>query len=117
MNFKFCFRTAGTVLLILSALLVLPLLCGLIYHESIWNFVVTAVLCAGLGLLLRLIKPSSNEMFAREGFFTVGISWTIMSLLGALPLFISGEIPNYASSFFETVSGFTTTGSSIVTDV
>ena len=117
MNFKLCFRTAGTVLLILSALLMLPLLCGLIYHESIWNFVVTAALCAGLGLLFRLIKPSSNEMFAREGFFTVGISWTIMSLLGALPLFISGEIPNYASSFFETVSGFTTTGSSIVTDV
>ncbi len=119
MNKKFVFYTLGRILIIESALMLLPLLVGLIYGEkSTWWFLATAAatLLAGLGLKFGFRK-CDRTLFAREGFAIVALSWVIMSLFGALPFFLSQEIPSYTNAFFETVSGFTTTGASILTNI
>ena len=117
MNGRMVARILGTVLLLLAALLLLPMLVGLIYGERVAGFAVTLLLSAALGLGLLAFKPKSTEIYAKEGFTTVGLSWILMSLLGALPFVFSGEIPSYIDAVFETVSGFTTTGASILNDV
>ena len=105
------------VLLILAALMLLPLIAGLCYGESVLNFVVTIALTAAVGGIFMCFKPKNRDIYAREGFAAVGLSWILMSLLGALPFVISGDIPSYVDALFETVSGFTTTGSTLLTDV
>ena len=110
-------RILGMVLLILAALLVLPLIAGLCYGENVLNFAVTIAAAAALGGIFMLFKPKNRDIYAREGFTAVGLSWILMSLLGALPFVISGDIPHYVDALFETVSGFTTTGSTLLTDV
>lgn len=105
------------VLLILAALLVLPLIAGLCYGENVLNFAVTIAAAAALGGIFMLFKPKNRDIYAREGFTAVGLSWILMSLIGALPFVISGDIPSYVDALFETVSGFTTTGSTLLTDV
>ncbi len=117
MNFAIICRTLSNILLILSALMLLPLAVGLIYGENILNFAITIALTAGIGFVLSLAKPVSRSLFAREGFIIVGLAWILISALGALPFVISGSIPNYIDAFFETVSGFTTTGASIISNV
>ena len=118
MNGRMIARILGLVLLILAALLLLPLLAGLIYGENIAPFAITIGIAALLGALLAFcFKPDSTELNAREGFASVGLAWTAMSLLGALPFVLSGDIPNYLDAVFETASGLTTTGASILTDV
>ncbi|MBO5321520.1 MAG: TrkH family potassium uptake protein [Clostridia bacterium] len=105
----------------LEAVIMLPsLICSIIYRENqvILAFAVTILLCLGVGLLLSLIgKPRDKVIFAKEGFVIVALAWIIMSALGALPFVISGEIPEFVDAFFETVSGFTTTGASILTNI
>lgn len=105
----------------LEAVIMLPsLICAMIYKEDrvVIAFAITILLCLGVGLMLSLIgKPRDKVIFAKEGFVIVALAWIIMSALGALPFVISGEIPNYINAFFETVSGFTTTGASILTNV
>ena len=96
------------VLLILAALLVLPLIAGLCYGENVLNFAVTIAAAAALGGIFMLFKPKNRDIYAREGFTAVGLSWILMSLIGALPFVISGDIPSYVDALFETVSGFTT---------
>ena len=110
-------RILGMVLLILAALLVLPLIAGLCYGENVLNFAVTIAATAALGGIFMLFKPKNRDIYAREGFTAVGLSWILMSLIGALPFVISGDIPSYVDALFETVSGFTTTGSTLLTDV
>lgn len=110
-------RILGMVLLILAALLVLPLIAGLCYGENVLNFAVTIAAAAALGGIFMLFKPKNRDIYAREGFTAVGLSWILMSLIGALPFVISGDIPSYVDALFETVSGFTTTGSTLLTDV
>lgn len=105
------------VLLILAALLALPLIAGLCYGENVLNFAVTIAAAAALGGIFMLFKPKNRDIYAREGFTAVGLSWILMSLIGALPFVISGDIPSYVDALFETVSGFTTTGSTLLTDV
>ena len=117
MNYRMICRVLGYVLLIISALMLLPLIAGLWYRENVLNFVITIGCTAALGFLMSRVKPASQDMFAREGFAIVGISWLLMSLLGALPFVISGDIPSYIDAVFETASGFTTTGASILNDV
>jgi trk system potassium uptake protein TrkH len=107
----------GRVLLIEAALLVLPLITGIWYGENLLPFIITMAASAAAGGILISIKPKSEEIFAREGFAAVGLSWIAMSMFGALPFVISGDIPNYIDALFETVSGFTTTGSSILKNV
>ena len=110
-------RILGMVLLILAALLVLPLIAGLCYGENVLNFAVTIAATAALGGIFMLFKPKNRDIYAHEGFTAVGLSWILMSLIGALPFVISGDIPSYVDALFETVSGFTTTGSTLLTDV
>ena len=110
-------RILGMVLLITAALMLLPLIAGLYYGESVLNFIITIAATAALGGIFLLFKPKNRDIYAREGFAAVGLSWILMSLLGALPFVISGDIPHYVDALFETVSGFTTTGSSLLTDI
>lgn len=117
MNYRMIARILGMVLLILAALLVLPLIAGLCYGENVLNFAVTIAAAAALGGIFMLFKPKNRDIYAREGFTAVGLSWILMSLIGALPFVISGDIPSYVDALFETVSGFTTTGSTLLTDI
>lgn len=104
--------------MVISALLVLPLVVALIYRESILPFLYTILISASLGgLTILLIKPKKKIFYAREGFLTVALTWIVVSLVGCLPFIFSGAIPRFADAFFETVSGFTTTGSTILTNV
>lgn len=101
-----------------GAFLLLPLIVALIYKETTgFAFLWVSLGCLILGSIGVHFKPKSNVFYAREGFVTVALSWTIMSLIGALPFYISREIPHYFDALFETVSGFTTTGATILLDV
>ena len=118
MNLKMIARIQGYVLLCLAALLILPLTAGLCYGESVLGFLITMGIAAVLGgALVLFFRPSVTDLYAKEGFASVGLAWIVMSLLGALPFVISGDIPNYIDAVFETASGFTTTGASILNDV
>ncbi len=113
-------KRVGQMLVLESILLMLPLIVSIIYREwsCVTSFSATIGVTAALGLLIVLfIKPANEVIYAREGFAIVASSWVFLSLFGALPFFISGEIPNYIDAVFETVSGFTTTGATLVADV
>ncbi len=108
----------GKVLIIEAVLMLIPTLVGVIYNENNhWVFLYPIIGLLLVGTPLSLLKGKDNEMYAKEGFVTVAIAWIVMSLVGAVPFVLSGEIPNYIDAFFETVSGFTTTGASILKDV
>lgn len=119
MNLKVIFRTLGSVLNIESACMILPMVCALCYNDtdSFAIYLICALLCLIPGIILSRLKPNRSTMYAREGFITVALTWILISIFGAFPFFFSGYIPNFADAFFETVSGFTTTGASILTDV
>ncbi len=118
MNYRMIGLILGKLMRIEGVLLLLPLLVSVCYCESEWiAFLIPALLLIGIGTALSLKKPRDNTMYAREGFIIVALSWVVMSLFGALPFYISKEIPGFIDAFFETVSGFTTTGASILTDV
>ena len=117
MNYRMIARILALVLFIMAALLSLPLICALVYGESIVPFAFTMSVTVLIGGVLYLFKPRTGDIYAREGLVSVGLAWVIMSLLGAVPFVISGDIPSYTDAFFETVSGFTTTGSSILNNV
>ena len=106
-------------MLVEACLLIIPAIVGLITHEpvSVRAFLISALITAAAGGLLSLVKPGSSNIYAREGFAIVGLSWILLSLFGCLPFVISGQIPSVTDAFFETVSGFTTTGASILTDI
>ncbi len=116
MNFKMIRYITGQLLLVEGALMLLPLVTSLIYREykNLNAFLFPIVLLLLIGLLFTLKKPENKTLGVKEGFVIVGLSWIVMSLFGALPFVISDLIPNYINAFFETVSGFTTTGASIL---
>lgn len=116
MNKKMILFTLGKLLKVEAVLLLLPLLVSLIYREKIAIvYAAVSALVFIVGLLLSWKKPKNRNIYAKEGFFIVGVSWCLLSFFGALPFVFSGEIPSFTDAFFETVSGFTTTGSSILT--
>ena len=119
MNRKMVFYTVGNIALVEAALLLLPALVALIYLEkSGFSFLITATLSLVVGMFFILFfKPQSRLIYAKEGFAIVAYAWLMMSAIGALPFVLGGAIPSYVDAFFETVSGFTTTGASILTDV
>ncbi len=118
MNFPLVFRMVGWVLVTLAALLLLPLICAVCYGESILPFLYTILISGALGgLAVFLIRPKKKALYAREGYLTVALTWIVVSLVGCLPFIFSGAIPRFADAFFETVSGFTTTGSTILPDI
>ena len=118
MNYKMIRNILGWLLLFEAGFMLVPLITGLCYAESeVWSFAVTALICAAIGGLCVWKKPKDPVLYAREGFVIVALSWIILSLFGAIPFFVSGTIPSYVDAVFETVSGFTTTGASILTAV
>ena len=118
MNFKMIAYIIGNLLKVEAGLLLLPMFVALVYgDDTIPAFAITILLLLAVGIPLSWRCPKNRSMYVREGFFIVGISWLLLSLFGALPFMISGEIPRLVDAFFETVSGFTTTGASILTDV
>lgn len=119
MNYGVILYTIGWVLIAEAACMVLPMLCGACYmdYASVRLFGICAFLCLAAGFVMTKKRPKSGNMYSREGFVAVAICWIIISIFGALPFVISGYIPNFIDALFETVSGFTTTGSSILTNV
>lgn len=119
MNFGIMRYMLGYVCYFQTAFLALPFLVSLIYGEYSVGaaFLGTMLLCALLGKALRFKKPKDSRMYSKEGMVIVALAWIVLSMTGAIPFKLSGEIPSYVDALFETVSGFTTTGSSILTDV
>ncbi len=119
MNRKMVFYTVGYIALAEAALLLVPALVALIYSEiSGISFLITAAISLAVGLIFRLFfKPDSRLIYAKEGFAIVAYAWLLMSAIGALPFVLGGAMDSYADAFFETVSGFTTTGASILPNV
>ena len=118
MNFAIIRYVLGIVLEFQAGFLLLPCLVSGIYreHEGL-AFLAMAFLCFAAGFLLIRKKPGNKAYYARDGLVIVSLSWLVLSLTGALPFYINGEIPSFTDALFETISGFTTTGASILTDV
>jgi len=118
MNYRMIGFVLGRILLVEAGLMAAPLIVTLLYGESaVAAFLIPIGLLLVLGLALGLRVPKDTTIYAREGLAVVALSWVTMSLFGALPFCLSQAIPSYIDSFFETVSGFTTTGASILSEV
>ena len=119
MNYRMVAFVLGRIFAIEACLMLFPLICAMLYDE--WYllpaFLLPAALLAVLGFITSRKTPKNTTIFARDGLAIVALVWVLMSAFGALPFVISGEIPSFIDAFFETVSGFTTTGSTILTDV
>ena len=115
MNFAIIKRTLGWILLFVAIFFTVPLIAAAVFWEAeFFTFLTAMLICGGLGGLCLIGKPKSTVMYAKEGFIIVSLGWIVISLVGALPFFLSGAIPNYIDALFETVSGFSTTGASIL---
>lgn len=118
MNYSIIRYILCWVLQIISGLMVLPCVTALIYREeSGWAFAAVMVLGTLLGEIGKRMKPKSHVFYAREGFITVALCWILISIVGAIPFVLCGEIPSFVDALFETISGFTTTGASILSAV
>jgi len=118
MNYSIIGFVLGWIIKVEGIFLLLPLFVSFIYKETTGiYFLICAVASIIIGTLMSYKKPENKSFYAREGFITVALGWIVMSLIGAVPFYLSGEIPSYLDAFFEIVSGFTTTGASILSDV
>lgn len=119
MNRKMVFHICGQMMLLEAVLMLLPLVTALFYGEKcVFSFVASMGIALALGAVMMLAnKPKDTVIYSREGFCITALTWVIFSLVGSLPFVISGEIPSFVDAFFETVSGFTTTGASILRDI
>ena len=119
MNRRMILYMVGTVIKLEAALMLLPAVVCLFYKESnVLYFAYSIIIALASGFAMTVIaKPGNKVIYAREGFVIVALAWIALSAVGALPFYLSGEIPSYIDAFFETVSGFTTTGASILTNV
>lgn len=118
MNYKMVLKTVGRLLWAEAAFLCLPLLVSLYYKENLLHiYLIVIGLLLGSGAIMNLPKPEKRTIYAREGFAIVSLSWILLSFFGALPFVFSGAIPSIIDAMFETVSGFTTTGATILADV
>lgn len=118
MSYRIIAYVLGCVLGVEAVSMMLPFICALVYNEPMkWVFPVCALICLVVGVPLILVRPKNKTMFAKEGFVAVALSWVLMSIFGALPFVFSDSIPSFVDAIFETASGFTTTGASVVADV
>ncbi len=118
MNYKVVLNTLGKVFLIEAVLLLFPMIVGFCYQENSYlNYLIPMALLFVVGLPLILIRAKDKAIYAKEGFIIVSLAWILMSAFGAIPFVLNGALTNYADAFFETVSGFTTTGSSVIPNV
>ncbi|MBR5572417.1 MAG: TrkH family potassium uptake protein [Oscillospiraceae bacterium] len=118
MNFRLIANTAGYILWVEAGFLLLPMVVSLIYRDGCWSaFLLCAAICAAVGALLRAIKARHTSLQNRDGYAAVALAWVLLSLFGALPYVMTGAIPNYVDALFETASGLTTTGASVLTEI
>ncbi len=118
MNYGSIRYIIGCILKVEAFLMVLPMITAVIYQESSgFAFVIMALVSLALGTLMSLKKPKKTTYYAKEGYISVALGWIVMSIMGCLPFVISGEIPSFVDALFEIISGFTTTGASILPDV
>lgn len=120
MNFTKLGKILGKIMILEAILMFAPLAVAIIYKEGVRNilaFVVPILLLSVLGSLLQIPKPERNILYQKEGFALTAMVWLVMTLFGAIPFVINLDIPNYIDAWFEIMSGFTTTGSSIITDI
>ena len=119
MNFAIVRYILGWLLRFEAGFLLLPAFVGLLYGEfsDTLAYLATALICLAAALLLSRKKPARFQLYTREGFASVALGWILISIFGAFPFVFTGDIPNYIDALFETISGFTTTGASILSDV
>ncbi|MBQ8600028.1 MAG: TrkH family potassium uptake protein [Clostridia bacterium] len=120
MNYKKLGKILGKIMILEGILMIAPLAVSLIYKESrlhILAFLIPILLVTSIGFLLQIPKPERNTLYQKEGFALTAMVWIVMTLFGAIPFVINGDIPNYIDACFEIMSGFTTTGSSIIPDI
>ena len=120
MNYKKLGKILGKIMILEGILMLAPLAVSLIYKESIIHilaFLIPIIAVTAIGFLLQLPKPERDNLYQKEGFALTALVWIVMTLFGAIPFVINGDIPNYIDACFEMMSGFTTTGSSIITDI
>lgn len=118
MNYRMIKYVLGWILLFEALFMLIPTACALIYRETaVIHFLITMAICLAIGALFLIGKPKNRTLYSRDGIVIVSMSWIFLSLFGALPFFISGSIPSFVDALFETVSGFTTTGASIIPNV
>lgn len=118
MNKKMTIYILGRMLGVEAALMLIPAIVSVIYREDGWKaFLITSAILTVVYLIFGRKKPKDSTIYGKDGFIIIASAWILWSLFGALPFWISREIPSYVDAFFETVSGFTTTGSTILTDI
>ncbi len=120
MNYKYLGKILGKIMILEGILMLAPLAVSLIYQEPFTHvlaFLIPIVILAVLGFLMQLPKPTRHSLYQKEGFALTALVWIVMTLFGAIPFVINGDIPNYIHACFEMMSGFTTTGASIITDI
>lgn len=105
----------GWVLVVIAVMLLLPMIVAIIYRESCWAYFLLLSGCCGLlGGISSKFKPKNTQMYPRDGYVSCALAWILLSVIGCLPFYISGEIPSFTNALFESVSGFTTTGATIL---
>ena len=120
MNYKKLGTILGKIMVLEAVLMLAPLAVSLLYKEPaqhVLAFLIPIAALTVLGLLLQTLKPERNALYQKEGFALTALVWIVMTLFGAVPFVVNGDIPNYIDACFEMMSGFTTTGSSIITDI
>ena len=118
MNYRIVLFYLGRVLGVGAISMTIPLILSFAYGDGSWPHLLTAIIIAGVpALVLSAKRFRKGNLFAREGYVITALGWLILSMIGALPFVMSGTIPNYIDAVFEVVSGFTTTGSTILTEV
>ncbi len=118
MNYKVVLNTLGKVFLIEAILLIFPMIVGFCYQENSYlDYLIPMAMLVVVGIPLLCIRARDKSIYAKEGFIIVSLAWILMSAFGAVPFVLNGVLPNYVDAFFETVSGFTTTGSSVIHNV
>ena len=117
MNYRMIGYLLGIILMIEAALMSLPLIVSLYYGEALFPIIITMLITLAISLPLVIFKPKNARIYAKEGFITVAAGWILLSVFGALPFTLGGSIPNYLDALFETISGFTTTGATILSEI
>ena len=120
MNYRKLGKILGKIMVLEAILMLAPLSVALIYKEGITNvlaFVVPIVLLAAFGMIMQIPKIERDTLYQKEGFALTALVWIVMTVFGAIPLVINGDIPSYIDAWFEITSGFTTTGASVITDI
>ena len=120
MNYRLLGKILGKIMILEAVLMLAPLIVSIIYQEPFVHaiaFLIPIIILAVSGFLLQIPKPKRVNLYQKEGFALTAIVWLVMTLFGAIPFVINGDIPNYIDAWFETMSGFTTTGASIINDI